>query len=477
MSQTKIFSINDLSCDHVKIYLNAVEVKKSIKFESGFETKVTIGDLCHLIDPNSIKIICNAKISDVTVQKVPVDPSILKELEDKLFTETIKLNNLSKQIKLLNNFAISLADQTDSDKFYAFIDSFYEKEAFLVKEKKNCEDIIKNLEQNLEEKRTFSSFEVNFLVDTGQNDSSVNLEIIYQNYGTYWRPRYDFNFNLKTKTLSVDINGLVENKVKEEWKDIEATFWLCDINSKCEPKMVRFKTLQSKSAQQMLDDMKFHIIQKSKNLSLNENQSRPNFASAIFPEKKINLNTGFNKFFITNINLDPEFRTEATSTNSNFQLKAKIKNTAGFVFLEGDVSIYLNENFMRNIRIKNWCMLEEIEIFVGNDDLAKIFCSPLTVSKTKMTDKKFFHVIEQKFFVENTSDHSKELFVIDFFPISTDEKISVKLLEPSGRQSSNVKLVKQGCLEFCFNLESGQKIESCTRYSVEFPFDKFVELF
>lgn len=478
MSNRQIFSISDFTCSHIKFFSNAVEVKKSIKIVSGPKTECTIGDLSPFIDPNSIKLVSNAQISDVVIQKVPQDLSLMKELEDEIRTETTKLQNLYKKIKLLNRFGQSVADQGDLDKFFTFLDSFSSKESLLESEIKKCEEKIKILKENFQEKNSLRSNEVKFLVQTNQSDFDVSLEIFYQISGIGWTPQYDFRFNSKSKNLFINIYALVEQKINEEWSDTEASFWPCKINSNWQTQLVKFKTLQSKSVQQMLEEMRSHMDHKTKNTSVAQSQLGDNFCSVVYPEEKISIKTGLNKILIFQVNLSPDFRYEAIAgMSSELQIKAKVKNTSGFVFLEGDISIYLNGGFMSNRRIKNWCILEEIEMFVGTDDSVQITLSPLSIFKAKMVDRKNSYVLEQKFCVSNGSDHLREFFVWNFFPISSDEKISVKLLEPSTKQNSKVKFVKQGCLEFCFNLEPGEKCENFIKYSIDYPLDKQIELY
>lgn len=472
----QILSINDFCLEHVEIYFDAVQVKKSIKLVSDSQAEFTICGFSHLIDPNSIKLVCNAQIGHVIIQRTDIDSSILSQLEQELNTEIIKLKTISKKKKILNNFADKIVGQKHSDNFFTFLESFYEKDLSLENQKNKCLDNIKILKQKIQEKVSTRSFEVKFMIHTDQNDFNLNLVLNYQSSGIGWTPLYDFKFDSRSKSVMVEIYALVEQKMSEEWTNVKASFWSCYINSSQElPRVLKFKTMQSKSVQQMLNDMRSHINHRTSGISTS--QPSYNFGSVFRPEQKFTIKTGCKNFLICTINLVAEIRYEAIGNQSScFQTKAKIKNTSGFVLMEGDIGVYLNGGFMKKSRIKNWFLLEEIELFIGSDDLTKIAYDPLSISKGKNTEKKCSYLLEQSFCVANDSDELKELFVLDSIPTSSDEKISVKILEPTPKQGIKPQLNKHGCFEFCFYLEPGQKSQNSIRYSIEYPNDKQIEL-
>lgn len=86
----------------------------------------------------------------------------------------------------------------------------------------------------------------------------------------------------------------------------------------------------------------------------------------------------------------------------------------------------------------------------------------------------FFKVIELK----NTSQTNAKVLLVDNLPLSNDEKIQVKLIEPIiKKDATNIRINKQNNLEFDLNIPSGKTEEITIKYSIDHPVDKEIEIF
>jgi hypothetical protein len=63
----------------------------------------------------------------------------------------------------------------------------------------------------------------------------------------------------------------------------------------------------------------------------------------------------------------------------------------------------------------------------------------------------------------------------DHLPVSNDNRIQVKLVEPILRNASNVKLNRQNNLEFYLNMPASKTQEVAIKYTIEHPADDEIE--
>lgn len=127
--------------------------------------------------------------------------------------------------------------------------------------------------------------------------------------------------------------------------------------------------------------------------------------------------------------------------------------------------------------MKDYSPQEEFDFSLGVDPSIKVEYKPVKVFKAqtgiinKSTSTTYVQVIE----VKNTSPNSAKVLLVDNLPLSNDEKIQVKLIEPDLKKATNVKLNKQNNLEFELNIPGGKKEEITIKYSVDHPSDKEIE--
>jgi hypothetical protein len=79
--------------------------------------------------------------------------------------------------------------------------------------------------------------------------------------------------------------------------------------------------------------------------------------------------------------------------------------------------------------------------------------------------------------VRNTTGQNAKILIQDNIPLSCDEKIQVKLIEPNIKNNPNIRLNKMNNIEFELNLPSMKAEEILIKYNVEYHSDQEIEFF
>jgi hypothetical protein len=79
--------------------------------------------------------------------------------------------------------------------------------------------------------------------------------------------------------------------------------------------------------------------------------------------------------------------------------------------------------------------------------------------------------------VKNTTSNLAKVLLSEILPLSTDEKITVRLIEPNLKNNSNIKLNKKNNLEYELSIPAGKTETLVIKYAIDNPSDKEVEFF
>ena len=78
--------------------------------------------------------------------------------------------------------------------------------------------------------------------------------------------------------------------------------------------------------------------------------------------------------------------------------------------------------------------------------------------------------------IKNTCLTNAKILLTDNLPLSDNEKIQVKLIEPDIKnKTNNIRLNKSNNLEFDLDIENGKTEEINIKYSIEYPANKQIE--
>ncbi|CAF1392753.1 unnamed protein product [Rotaria sordida] len=163
-------------------------------------------------------------------------------------------------------------------------------------------------------------------------------------------------------------------------------------------------------------------------------------------------------------------------------LKASTVNTSDKQLLTGPASIFMDNNFVTHSSIDNVCVGDTFDLPLGTDASVKVEYKPVK----KMTDtqglisKVHHETIRHETHIVNTKSTEITVFVYEQVPLSSDEKIKVKLLSPELRQKDNarnctVTMNDRNNLEWKCILPAHGEYRFPLEYTLEWPKEKRVE--
>ena len=178
------------------------------------------------------------------------------------------------------------------------------------------------------------------------------------------------------------------------------------------------------------------------------------------------------------INLKPEFEYETVpKKNAYAYIKAKVTNTSEYSLLAGPANVFLDNNFVAKTELKSYSPQEEFYCSLGVDPAIRIEYKPIRKYKEQsgLISKSTTTTYEQLIEIKNTTANNIKLLLSENLPLTNDEKITVKLIEPVLKNNQNVKLNKSNNIEFNLIIPSSKTEELKIKYSIDHPADKEIE--
>jgi len=169
------------------------------------------------------------------------------------------------------------------------------------------------------------------------------------------------------------------------------------------------------------------------------------------------------------------------SKSLNAFLKASCTNTTKeYPFLAGPINVFMDGNFVTNSSLKQVSPKEEFALFLGVDAAVKVDFKPvkeLKETKGMVVGKTNIQTFERKTVIKNTKSIEVAVTVYDQLPLSDDEKIKVKLVEPvlKDYKETELTLNPNNNLEWRIRIKPGEKTELPFSYSIEWPRDREIE--
>lgn len=163
-------------------------------------------------------------------------------------------------------------------------------------------------------------------------------------------------------------------------------------------------------------------------------------------------------------------------------LKASTVNTSDKQLLAGPASVFMNNNFITHSSLANVCVGDKFDLPLGVDASLKVEYKPAK----KLTDthgliSKVHHEnVRHEIHLTNMKSTEVMVHVYDQLPLSSDETIKIKLLQPDLRakeQSANatVSLNDANNLEWKCLLSARGECRLPLEYTMEWPKDRRVE--
>jgi len=95
-----------------------------------------------------------------------------------------------------------------------------------------------------------------------------------------------------------------------------------------------------------------------------------------------------------------------------------------------------------------------------------------------MFQKSSSETIQQRTSVKNTKSIDVDIVVADQIPVSTDDKIKVRLIEPDLTRRGNEfikNIPSTGTVEWTLKIKPGESEDLTLKYSIEYPQNRTIE--
>jgi uncharacterized protein (TIGR02231 family) len=157
-------------------------------------------------------------------------------------------------------------------------------------------------------------------------------------------------------------------------------------------------------------------------------------------------------------------------------------NTSDKQLLAGPASIFMDNNFVTHSSISNVCLGDTFDLPLGTDASIKVEYKPAKkLSDTQGFISKIHHEnVRRGTHLTNTKSTEVIVYVYEQVPLSSDEKIKVKLISPDLRTKEpiagcTVTMNESNNLEWKCVLQPKSECRLPFEYSLEWPKDRDVE--
>ena len=472
-----------------------------------------IDDSVRVMGQGSVK----AKISGVKVKRIFLQEHQQKKIEE-LRRELEKLNDGKKQLedtleslntqkefiesikisssdKISKELYIQKADTKNWDKVLDFIYQrlgrineqtilFEQKKRGLLKEIKAIEaELNRYRSKRLPEKKL-----VEIAIEAAAK-GRMTLEINYLIPGARWIPAYDVRVDSESSAICLNYYGIITQKTGEDWKDVKLSLstakpHISGLLPELDPWYIDFQLPVFKQAgKRAMADM---VVQEAYKLSSPQEELKQETAhaesrgtSVTFNIKKRETILGKGEPFKTTITqeeLQAKLSYICTPKLYEFAfLKAEVINATAYPFLQGEVSIFLGEDYVGKSRIETIPLNKSFDLHLGVDERIHVERRLIREDTDKsFIGKKAVHKFIYRITLENLMKEEKTIIVHDQVPVPKHGDIQVKLVKsvPAPVSKEDIQDGSPGLLEWKLNL-SPQKTETIEfEFSVSFPKDK-----
>lgn len=320
--------------------------------------------------------------------------------------------------------------------------------------------------------------------------ANVKLDLTYMSSGANWYPSYDARFISKDKKLTLNYLGVISQRTGEDWQNVKLTLstakpslggnapiltsWIVDefkpAIASPEPAPYATTTDALMTPARMLSASKnnSNVVKQMASVDLGTT------SASFYIAKPTSLISGASqqKVAITTIQLSSELNYLTVPRLAEVAyLQAKSTNHSDFPLIAGSLNIFMNNRFITTSQLKTTMPKEELKLELGGDEGINVKFKQMRrfTEKTGFTSSNEKVTYEYLITVQNNKQTDETIKVMDHFPVSQDEKITVKLLSPTPRSDKNFKQDKDGKLTWDWSLKAGEKREATVSFAVEYP--------
>lgn len=312
--------------------------------------------------------------------------------------------------------------------------------------------------------------------------ASIESLLSYVIDGAGWQPVYDARYDSGKGTLSLNYFGQVSQNTSEDWSGVNLTLstarpvsgvllpelepWRVDVAAPPRPMPMPRAAMRSKSMaapimEEAADAASYDVAQvQTQTTNTTFQVPGKQTIKAGGQEQRVPLATLAEPATLS-YELVPA---EAEAVFATL----KLRNSQDFPLLAGTVNAFFDNEFIAAAAIKTIFPKEDLELAMGVDQAISVKRQPLQrfTESTGLTGTGTRHTYEYVTEIRNNRKQPVELVLRDRFPVSGDEKIDVRRLEPSGE---NIALQGDGRYKQTLTLQAGETRKVALKFSVQYP--------
>lgn len=322
--------------------------------------------------------------------------------------------------------------------------------------------------------------------------ATVNSVLSYVVPGASWQPVYDARYDSADGKLSLQYFGQVSQQTSEDWSDVSLTLstaqpvtgvalphlepWRVDVAVPRRPMPVPMRSMSARQstmaeggapAMEMADAASYETATPQ--------SSATNTTFEVPGKQTITAGGQQQRVALTTLSEPAKLSYELVPSEAAAVFATvKINNGKDFPLLAGNVNAFFDNEFVASSDMKTIFPKEELELALGVDQAISVKREPLQrfTESTGLTGSGTRLTYEYKTLIRNNRGQPVELVLHDRFPVSGDEKIDIKRLEPSG---SDLALKGDGRYAQKLSLAAGEERAVLLKFSVQFPKNLDVE--
>lgn len=504
----------------VTVYSDRALITRHAEVELGAgEHELVFENLPAQLDNDSLQVAASATVAatilDVTSTQVSLNNSAnerlqkldqqLTDLKDQWATLKDQQKVITNQLEFIHNMQTSstqISDKTKrptADQLQQILDlSTSSMQALLTEQrqldyqKQEIREKLRLLNQQrgpIQRERNLKVKHVTVKVQMVKA-GNLKLNLNYLTYGASWSPFYDVRLNSQQQQLNLSYKANVMQQTGEDWQQVK--LFLSTAHPALggnAPKLPNWKlTLDNKKEETDLsitESQKSHyksVMAPARMLARTlENNFQPatiqavtintNAISSTFKiSQPISLISGTNQQQVTIATIDhlkadllykivPRLRPTA-------YLQANMINNTEYPLLAGNLTIFMDDNFIAKSQLKTTMPHEPFTLDLGADEGIAVTFKQLKsfTEKTGFTNNNERITYQYEITAKNNKNYPVTIQVNDHIPVSQSDKIKVKLLTPT-----DIEPDKQGKLTWQSTLNPAQKQLIPLSFSVEYP--------
>ncbi len=314
--------------------------------------------------------------------------------------------------------------------------------------------------------------------------STINSALSYVVAGAAWSPVYDARYDSTTGKLSLNYFGQISQDTSEDWSDVVITLstaqpvtgvslphlepWRVDVAAPPAPApMARRSARQSAMAAGAAPAME--MADAASYVSANTQTSATNTTFEVPGKQTIKTGGQQQRVPLTILTETAELSYELVPSEAPAVFATvKMNNGKDFPLLAGNVNAFFDNEFIAASDMKTVFPKEQLELAMGVDQAISVKREPLQrfSESTGLTGSGARLTYEYKTIIRNNRKQPVQLILHDRFPVSGDEKIDIKRLEPTG---SGIALKGDGRYEQKLTLEAAEERTVLLKFSVQYP--------